>query len=51
LNNGKHGQGTSSRGADSPVENTPNASKNFRSKCLLKPKSLRFLKKKLSGCP
>ena len=31
--------------ADSPAENTPNASKNFSPKCLPKPKSLRFLKK------
>ena len=32
-------------GADSPAKNTPNASKHFSSKCLPKPKSLRFLKK------
>ena len=36
-------------GADSPAENTPNASKNFSPKCLPKPKSSRFLKKDLSG--
>ena len=30
------------------AENTPNASKNFSPKCLPKPKSSRFLKKKLS---
>ena len=35
-------------GADSPVENTSNVSKNFSPKCLPKPKSSRFLKKKLS---
>ena len=48
LNNGKHEQGTHSTkmGADSPAENTPNASKKFNPKCLPKPKSLRFLKKK-----
>ena len=34
-------------GADSPAENTPNASKNFSPKCLPKPKSWRFSKKKL----
>ena len=38
-------------GADSPAENTPNASKNFSPKCLPKPKSSGFLKKALSGCP
>ena len=32
-------------GADSPAQNTPNASQNFRPKCLPKPKSSRFLKK------
>ena len=32
---------------DSPAKNTPNASKNFSQKCLHKPKSLRFLEKKL----
>ena len=32
-------------GADSPAENTLNASKNFSPKCLPKPKSSKFLKK------
>ena len=47
MNNGKHGQGTCSTtmGADSLAENTLNASKHFSLKCLLKPKSSRFLKK------
>ena len=31
------------------AKNTPNASKNFNPKCLLKPKSSRFLKKSLFG--
>ena len=50
MENNKHGQGTHSTkmSADSPAENTPNASKNFSPKCLPKPKSSRFLKKKLS---
>ena len=38
-------------GVDSPAENTPNASKHNNPKCVSKPKSLRFLKKALSGCP
>ena len=38
-------------GADSLAKNTPNASINFSPICLLKPKSLGFLKKALSGCP
>ena len=38
-------------GDDSPAKNTPNASKNFGPKCVPKPKSLRVLKKALSGCP
>ena len=52
-NNGKHGQETHSTkmGADSLAENIPNASKNFSPKCLPKPKSSRFLKKALCGCP
>ena len=33
-------------GAYNPAENTPNALINFRPKCLPKPKSSRFLKKK-----
>ena len=38
--------------ADSLAENSPNASKNFSTICLPKPKSFRFLKKKLPpGCP
>ena len=50
MNKWKHGQGTHSTkmGADSPAENTPNASKNFCPKCLPKPKSSKFLKKMLS---
>ena len=46
-NNGKHGQGTHSTkmGADSPAENTTNASKKFNPKYLPKHKRLRFLKK------
>ena len=51
--NGEHGQGTHSTkmGADSLAENSLNASKKFSPKCLPKPKSLKFLKKALSGCP
>ena len=49
MNNGKHGQGTHSTqmGADSPAENTPNASNNFSPICLPMHKILIFLKKKL----
>ena len=40
MNNEKHGQRTHSTkmGADSPAENTQNASKNFSQKCLPMPK-------------
>ena len=50
LNIGKHGQETQSTnvGAESLDENTPNASKNFSPKSLLKLKSSWFLKKKIS---
>ena len=37
--------------ADSLAQNTPNASKCFNPICQPKPKTLRFLKKNLSGCP
>ena len=48
-NFGKHGQGThSTLMGDSLAQNT---SKNFSPKYLPKPKSSRFLKKSLSGCP
>ena len=44
----KHGQGTHSTKMDagSPTDNTKNALKNFSPKCLPKPNSSRFLKKK-----
>ena len=38
-------------GADSPAENTPNASNNYSPKCLPIPENSRFKKITLSGCP
>ena len=48
MNNGKHGQGTHSMGADISAENAPNAPEFICPICLPEPKSSGFQWKKAS---